>query len=80
MHRWFLNFYPALIDKDKIKYEFFACFFDNTNSKGCSESRVKVLFRLSFALKAIFFRCNFIADLRNNFQDNIRLSEHFLES
>jgi hypothetical protein len=32
------------------KNEVFACFFENSNSKICSESRIKFLFGLSFAL------------------------------
>ncbi len=40
-----------------------------TNSKNCSVSRIKFLFRLSFAPPCSFFSCvgTFIADFRNNF-------------
>jgi hypothetical protein len=41
----------------KNKYEVSAGFFENTsNSKSCSESRIKFLFRHSFALIGQFFQ------------------------
>jgi hypothetical protein len=50
-----------------------------TNSKNCSESHIKFLFRLSFAL-ADFFQCTCIAGFRNNFQDHMRVMEQLLET
>jgi hypothetical protein len=45
-----------------------------------SESRIKFLFRLSFARNGKFFQCTFIAGFRNNFQDHRRVAEQLLET
>jgi hypothetical protein len=51
-----------------------------TNSTNCSESRIKLLLRLSFALICRFFQCTFIACFRNNFQEDGRVKEQLLET
>ncbi len=51
-----------------------------TNSKSCSESRIKFLFGLSFALIGKFFYCTFIAGFRNNFQNHRWASEQLLKA
>jgi hypothetical protein len=48
--------------------------------ENCSESRIKFLFRLSFALIGQFFPCTFMAGFRNNFQDHRRVMEQLLET
>jgi hypothetical protein len=47
-----LKFFACLV-LEKNQSVVFACFFENTNSKSCSESRIKFLVRLSFARDAI---------------------------
>jgi hypothetical protein len=59
----------ACLILERNQYEVFACFFENTNSKSCSESSIKFLFRLSLALIGQFLE--YIQS---------RLSEQFSES
>jgi hypothetical protein len=51
-----------------------------TNSNSCSESRIKFLFRLSFAFIGQFFLCTFIAGLWNNFHNLRRVLEQLLKA
>jgi hypothetical protein len=51
-----------------------------TNSTNFSESRIKFLFRLSFALIVDFSQCTILAGFRNNFQDQGRVTEQPLET
>jgi hypothetical protein len=57
--------------------------YHDTNSKSCSESRIKFLFRLSFALNGQFFPVyqvhTFLAGIWNNFQNHRRVSEQLLK-
>ena len=41
-----------------------------TNSKNCSESCIKFLFRLSLLSLVDFFQCTFMADLGTIFRDH----------
>ncbi len=50
-----------------------------TNSKSCSKSRIKFLFRLSLLSLVDFLQCTFMAGFRNNFQEHRRISEQLLE-
>jgi hypothetical protein len=54
-----------------------------TNSKSCSESRIKFLFMVSFALIGQFSLVDswtFIAGFRNNFLNHRRVSEQILKA
>jgi hypothetical protein len=51
-----------------------------TNYQNCSESRIKFLFRLSFAFIGQFFLCTFIAGLWNNFHNHRRVLEQLLKT
>jgi hypothetical protein len=48
-----------------------------TITKNCSETRIKFLFHLSFALIGRFLNCLFIGSFRNNFHFHRRFSEQF---
>ena len=74
MRKWFL--FLACFVLKKNQNEVYVCFFENTNSKSCSESRI------SFALLSLvnFFWCTFIAGFRNNFQNHRRVSEQLLKA
>jgi hypothetical protein len=47
-----------------------------TNSKSCSERRIKFLFRLSFALIGYFF----LVYIRNNFHNHRRVLKQLLKA
>jgi hypothetical protein len=64
-----LKFLACLV-LEKNQYELFACFCENTYAKSCSESHIKFMFRLSFALIGQFF----LVYIQS------RLSEQFSES
>jgi hypothetical protein len=53
-----------------------------TNSKSCSESRIKFMFRLSFTLigKFLLVYSTFTDGFRNNFQNHRRVSEQLLKA
>jgi hypothetical protein len=76
MRKRFFKFLVCLV-QEKMNMKFLLASMKTlTNSKSCSESRIKFLFRLSFALIGRFFSCTF----RNNFQDHRWVTEQPLET
>ncbi len=88
MRKWFLNFQPALLNRKNLTF-LLASLKTLTNSKDCSESCIKFLFRLSFSLiNRFFFLCTLYihgpfserfseitGGFRNGFQRHRRHSE-----
>jgi hypothetical protein len=49
MRKWFFNFLACLVHEKNLNEVLLASSKTLTKSKHCSESRIKVLFRLSFS-------------------------------
>jgi hypothetical protein len=71
----------ACLVQEKINIKFLLASLKTLiDTKSCSESRVRFLFRFSFALNCPFLQNTFMASLLNTFQDQRRLSEQLLET
>jgi hypothetical protein len=59
MYKWFISFLPNLFQR-KLNIKFLLASSKTlTSSNNCPESRIKILFRISFAVKVDFLLCTF---------------------
>ncbi len=54
-----LEFLACLV-KDQNTCKLYACFFDKTNPKDCSDNLVKFLFQIAFSPMVAFLLCTFM--------------------
>jgi len=93
MRQWFLNFFGSLLKKILIKMILLASMKTLTNTEACTESRHRILPRLTICVIGWFpprdhlsldrgkvgLNIHVMGGLRNNFQNHIGIMERVLQ-